>query len=170
MKIALTGFSYSGKTTAGKLIAEKLNLKFYDSDEIIKSSYGDIKQIFLKYGEQYFREIEENTIKDIVLNNNDFVLSLGAGAAQNKNTVKLLKNNTITVWLKTSVENIIKRSEDDHERPLLNGADRVDIIRSLYNKRAGLYDFADIAVSTDNETPNQTANRVIKMIKLQLTK
>lgn len=165
MKIALTGFSLSGKTETGKILAEKLGVEFVDSDKVIENSCGNINSIFSKYGEDYFRTIEEKIIKEIVLNKTDFVLSLGGGAALSKSTVKLLKENAVTVWLKTSIENILKRDNNSQTRPLLNGTDRVKTIKELYDKRQRFYSFADIIIITDNKDQNQTAQEILNIIK-----
>lgn len=165
MKIALTGFSFSGKTTAGKILADKLDIKFIDSDEMIESIYSDIGSIFSEHGEEYFRAIEEKIIKDIVRSNNDFVLSLGAGAVKSPDTVRLLKQNALTVWLTASVENIIARGRNISNRPLLNNKNKEQAVRCLYDQREGLYKFADIALSTDGKTPHQTVQEIINLIK-----
>lgn len=164
MKIALIGFSFSGKTTAGKILAKRLKLEFIDSDEIIEKSYGDINSIFLKQGEEYFRDIEEKIINDIVQNKNNFVLSTGGGAVIRENTVKLLKEHTTAIWLKTSLENIIKRDSKKDDHPKLAGKNREEAIKELYVQRIHLYSFADITVDTDNKTAPKTADEIVKLI------
>jgi len=164
MKIALVGFSFSGKTTVAKILAQKLKLEFIDSDEIIQKIYGDISAIFSQHGEEYFRDIEERIINDIVRNNNNFVLATGGGAVLSEKTSALLKEYTKTIWLKTSLESIIKRDTKKDDHPMLAGRDRVKAVRELYLKRTDVYSFADIDVDTDNKTAAQTADGIIKLI------
>ena len=81
--IILIGMMGAGKSTIGKLLAQKLKVKFIDVDsEIVKNTAMSISDIFSKYGEKYFRDIEANTIKSVFYNK-DLVLSLGGGAFEN---------------------------------------------------------------------------------------
>lgn len=164
MKLALVGFSFSGKTTVGAVLAQKLKLEFIDSDEIIQKTYGHISTIFSSRGEEYFRDIEEKIIKDIVMSKNNFVLSTGGGAVLSERTSALLKERTKTIWLKTSLENIIKRDTNKDDHPMLAGSDRVKAVSELYLKRTDVYSFADIAIDTDNKTAQKTADEIIKLI------
>lgn len=164
MKLALVGFSFSGKTTVGAILAQKLNLEFIDSDEMIQKTYGDISAIFSQHGEEYFRDIEEKIINDIVKNKNNFVLSTGGGAVLSERTSALLKERTKTIWLKSSLESIIKRDTNKNDHPMLAGSDRVKAVSQLYIKRLNLYSFAHITVDTDNKTAAKTADEIIKLI------
>ncbi|NMC56229.1 MAG: hypothetical protein GYA50_03295, partial [Eubacteriaceae bacterium] len=112
----------------------------------------------------YFRDIEERIINDIVQNKNDFVLSTGGGAVLSKKTSALLTRHTKTIWLKTSLENIIKRDTKKDDHPMLAGSDRVKVLSQLYIKRLDLYSFADIIVDTDNKTAPKTADEILKLI------
>ena len=83
-KISLTGMMGSGKTSIGKLLAKKINLPFYDSDEDIEDKLSlKISEIFETYGESWFREQEEKICIDI-LKKEKFVLALGGGAITNE--------------------------------------------------------------------------------------
>ena len=82
--VVLVGMMGSGKTTVGKKLANILNLKNFDSDNEIEKSAGmTISEIFDKYGEQYFREVERKIIEKIFAMNSNFVLSVGGGAFSN---------------------------------------------------------------------------------------
>lgn len=164
MKISLVGFAFSGKSTIGKMLAYKLNIEHFDSDEIIKKSYGDIRDIFAEHGEEYFRDIEEKIINDIVQNKNDFVLSTGGGAVVRDSTIKLLEENTTVIWLKTSLESIIKRDNRKKEHPLFEGEQREETIKKLFSQRINSYAFADITVDTDNKAAKKTVNEILNLI------
>lgn len=164
MKIALIGFSFSGKTTTGKILAQRLKLEFIDSDKIIQELYGDISRIFSEYGEEYFRDIEEKIISDIVENKNNFVLATGGGAVISGKTAKLLKENTTTIWLRASLESIINRDSKKDDHPMLAGKDRYRAVKELYTRRIDLYSFADAEVNTDNKTAEKTVDEIVKII------
>ena len=99
--IAIIGHMGSGKTLIGKLIAQKLNYRFFDSDKLIEeNTQKSIKNIFKDEGESEFRKIEEKTIVNFQ-NKREIVLSLGGGAILSSKTRKILKNQFITVFLDT---------------------------------------------------------------------
>ena len=122
-KITLTGMMGSGKTIIGKLLAKKISIPFYDSDERIESKLNlKISEIFSKYGEKKFRQEEELICKEL-LNKNDFVLALGGGAILNKEIQKLMLGKTLSIWIKTNIDVLFERLKNDRSRPLLNEVD-----------------------------------------------
>ena len=101
-KISLTGMMGSGKTSIGKILANKLNLPFYDSDKCIEDRIDlKISEIFSTYGESWFREQEEKICNDI-LKKEEFVLALGGGAITNKLIRDHIEKNTLLIYLKTN--------------------------------------------------------------------
>ena len=110
-KIVLIGMMGSGKSTIGKILSKILNLDFVDTDILIEKKCGlTIKQIFKKYNENYFRNIEEKLILNILLNKKrPSVIALGGGAFLKKNLQKIILKKTISIWLDSSVNLIYKR-------------------------------------------------------------
>ena len=97
--IVLVGLMGSGKTSLGKALAKLVNLPFLDSDSKIENISGKtIKQLFHGPGEAVFRQIEEETIKDI-LNGNPVVLATGGGAVINKNTATLINKKALSIYM-----------------------------------------------------------------------
>ena len=104
--IVLTGMSGSGKSSVGKVLAEKYHLKFIDIDEqIVLNEKKSINEIFSENGENYFRALEVQTIKNIFEPEN-LVISLGGGAFENDRTRNFLLNNSTVIYLQTSPETI----------------------------------------------------------------
>ena len=102
-KLVLVGMMGSGKTTVAKRLAYLLNLTNYDSDhEIEKSANMSISEIFEKFGEQHFRQVERKIIKNIIFTDSDFVLAVGGGVFTNEQTRSIIKTNATSIWLDAS--------------------------------------------------------------------
>ena len=144
MRIYLIGMPGSGKSTLGKKLAKSLNYEFIDMDNYIeKKSCMFIDEIFDAYGEEYFRELERNTLKEF-LNLDNVIISTGGGIIKNKDNKKLMDGKCI--FLKVDLDELQKRCDNSQTvRPLL----QVKTIKELYNEIKELYDyFKDIEVDT----------------------
>ena len=109
INLTLCGMMGSGKSIVGKLLARKINFNFIDTDKFIKKKIGkSINKIFSENGEEYFRELEEKTIIDI-LQKKKYVISLGGGAILNKRIRNVIKNNSYNIYLKVSIDILTKR-------------------------------------------------------------
>ena len=162
--IVLTGMMGSGKTETGKLLASKLNLSFYDIDTIIEQNENcSISEIFEKKGEDYFRKIEQLTIKNILIPENQ-IISLGGGAFENAETRELLLDKTTVIYLKTSAEIIYERIKNDTTRPLLKNNLTVERINDLIQIREKNYTLAKCVVLTDNKTLEQVAAEITECV------
>ncbi len=136
-----------GKTTVGKLLSKKLNMKFIDTDNYITTQTNtNISEIFEKYGEPYFRDLENELVKKSKI----FVptvLSLGGGTLINKKNISILKNTGKIIYLKASITTIKDRLKNDNTRPLLKKSSNLEI---LYKSRCKTYEeAADITVCAD---------------------
>lgn len=132
MNIALIGMPASGKTTVGRVLSEKLDKTFVDSDdEIIKSENKKIPDIFKEYGEDYFRNVEKNVIKELSMLNSQ-IISTGGGVVLNHENIENLKGNSRVYFLDRPLDMLITTSD----RPL--SSNRVDL-EKRYNERYELY-------------------------------
>lgn len=140
--IALTGFMGSGKTTVGKILADKLNMDFVDIDELIEKREGKkVSDIFNHHGEEYFRELEYKAVCEASKRKN-CVLSTGGGAVTFERNVNALKKNCVIIFLNAPLEKIKENlKESDTVRPLLSPHNRAvhDTISELYLKRLPIY-------------------------------
>lgn len=147
--IVLVGFMGSGKTAAGKRLAQKLGYKFIDTDEIIEKSEGkSITAIFNDEGEKRFRELEARIVRELS-GIKGHVISTGGGIVTNSDNISNLKKAGLVVWLKTSPEIIFKRVAHQTHRPLLNVENPLDEIRRLLALREPFYAEADLSIDTD---------------------
>lgn len=166
MNIILTGMMGSGKTTTALQLAKLTNYKFVDIDlEIEKSLKMKISDIFLNKGEQFFRTLESQKIKELCYNIENKIIALGGGAFEDEGNRKVLTNNGIIIYLKTSADEIFKRIENETEkRPLLKKDFSVEKIIFLLEKRKRNYEKAHIIINTTNKTPYNIAKEILGVI------
>jgi len=164
--IYFIGFMGTGKTTVSKMIAERLNKKWVDLDEIIQEKEGrNIVDIFRDSGEEYFRSIEKEVLKEIADSGN-FIVSTGGGIVIVDENVDIMKKSGILVTLVASPEVIYERLKDDHDRPLLQVPNPMDEIKRLMFERAPFYIKGDIIIDTSFDKPE----KIVEDILLELEK
>ncbi|MBU2529422.1 MAG: AAA family ATPase [Elusimicrobia bacterium] len=167
-KIFLIGFMCSGKTVAGKLLAKRLNLKFKDSDKEIEKIYKKkISAIIQEDGINYFRQIEEKTVKKLI-NKQNIIIAMGGGIMSCKPWPEYLKGKGLSVYLSCSIEELKKRLLiKENTRPQI-GKDSAkktgDAIKKLLIKRLPYYNKADLKLSVTKLSPTQTARKIEKLI------
>ena len=151
--IILCGMPSAGKTSVGKLISKTTGLTFYDSDdEIIKKTGKTPSEIINEQGENYFRDIESEVIKELSIKSGA-VISLGGGAVLREENVTNLKRNGAIIYIKRDV-NLLTSDN----RPI----SQKEGIKALYEKRKSIYEsVSDIIVENDTTIEN-CAKKVIK--------
>jgi shikimate kinase len=152
--IILLGFMGSGKTSVGKLLAETLNYRFLDLDAEIEKNNGlKVPEIFAKFGEKHFRELESREIENLK-GKERCVISLGGGAFCSQKNIDILKQVGLTVWLKADFALIISRlgREETEKRPLLREKEKAE---ELLKSREQFYSQADLVIETGNNKPGE---------------
>lgn len=152
--IILIGFMGSGKTTLGKWISRYAHMNFLDTDEYIEKQQNcSIKQIFATEGEQAFRDMETQVLRELIADVHHTVIAVGGGLPVREENRKLLRNLGTTYYLQTSVDELVHRLLGDATRPLLAGGNVKDKIENLMSAREFLYkEAADQIISTDHKT------------------
>ena len=158
-RIALIGSMASGKSKIGRNIAEKLGFDFVDMDDIIVSREGkSINDIFNTEGEDYFRKVEKELLKELV-QKDKIVISTGGGIVKNDENIKLLKNNCWNILLYASPE--VRSSRINvAKRPLLKGKNVKAIMETLFSERKDKYFKASDVIINRND------NDLVKDIEL----
>jgi len=163
--IVLCGFMGSGKSTIGNLLSRKMGMAFIDLDAYIeKKENKSVSQIFEESGEEYFRQLERDAVKELAYKKS-IILATGGGTLTFQENVDVLRNaDNKIILLDLPVEVVSQRLKNDTKRPLLNRPDKEKVMRELYEKRLPLYrSAADIIVNAAN-SPMQVCMEIISNI------
>lgn len=164
--IFLVGPMGAGKSTIGRQLAEKLHLEFFDSDtEIEKRTGADIAWVFDIEGEEGFRVREETVITDLT-EMQGIVLATGGGSVLSKEVRNRLSARGIVVYLETTIDKQVARTQRDKRRPLLQTEEEPRIVlERLAELRNPMYeDCADIVVRTDEQSAKIVANEIVERL------
>ena len=147
--IILVGMPASGKTTIGKLLAEKLNdYILFDIDSVIEKTNGmKISEIFAKYSEDYFRKLEYDTIKLVCTGKNKIISTGGCSFENPDNRATLLKFGKV-FYLKSDLDVLYYRLSEDSSRPLLQRENPKKVLENMLKKREENYQRAHYTVDT----------------------
>lgn len=162
--IYLVGFMGSGKSTVGRLLAERIGWHFVDLDAEIETAEGiSILKIFESRGEREFRRIEREKMREHVRTiecGRPAVLALGGGAIVQPENFALIENNGITIWLDCPFETVQRRVAPASHRPLAR--DPVSFAR-LYESRRESYARADYRIPVESDDPDATVEAVLRL-------
>ena len=166
--ITLIGMMGSGKTSCGIILARKLGVSFIDIDSIIELEEKlKINEIFDRFGEKYFRSIEEKLtflkIRECLKQNIKAIISLGGGGFESKKTQKFLLNNSKVIWLNTDIKILSNRIGNAFNRPMIKGNVETNL-KMLLDKRIKNYQKSHLKINTDNLSINDLCNKIIKGI------
>lgn len=163
--ISLIGMMGCGKTTTARELAKVLpDFKLVDIDEEIEKSSGKkISEIFLKYGETHFRELESAKIKLYAKSNNQ-IISAGGGAFENPDNRKLFLENSTVFFLKASPETIFERIKSETHRPLLKKNFSIEKISHILMLREKNYSKAHYTIDTNGKSPYNIVEEILGVI------
>lgn len=153
--VVLVGLMGAGKSTVGRRLADRLGVKFVDSDSEIEAAADlTIPEIFERFDEQYFREGERRVIARL-LADEPCVLATGGGAFLSSENREIIGEGGVSVWIKADLETLWERVKDKSTRPLLNGEDPKGVLTDLLEERYPLYGEADIVVNSAAGDPHE---------------
>lgn len=160
--IYLIGFMGTGKSTVAKALTASTNMKCIEMDELIeKQQQMAITDIFAKYGEQHFRDLETALLESLKSEEN-LVVSCGGGSVLRDENAAMMKEHGCIVWLTATPETIFERVKDSTNRPILNGNMNIEYIRGLMEKRSARYEaVADIKVATDGKNAEKICEEIL---------
>lgn len=137
--IVFIGFMGSGKTSVGRLVAQRLGFQFVDTDAVVVERAGmQIPEIFARHGEPWFRDHETSALSSLGILSRA-VISTGGGVVLRPENRKLLRELGFVVWLTASEEVIFERVSRNKKRPLLQTADPRRTVHELLEQRHDLY-------------------------------
>jgi len=166
-RILLVGFMGSGKSSVGSNLAARLGWRFADADDVVEREQGmTIAHIFSKLGEPRFRELEHDVIQTLLMEERVVVAS-GGGWSAVPGRLDDLSAHTVTVWLRVSAEEAVRRAgEQPCSRPLLSVSDALSAARELLRMRAPLYAEAQHEVDTEGFSVEDVSTRVLMLLGL----
>ena len=163
--ILLIGLPGSGKTTLGRMVAERLGAGFIDCDTmIVRKMQMPIAHIFGVHGEQRFRELEQEAMTS-ALQGEPAVLSPGGGWAVQPGQLELARSNTFIIYVKTMAMTAARRAGSDNTRPMLTGEDPLEVMRNLLKEREPFYNKADAEVKNDTKPLETVADEIVALAR-----
>jgi shikimate kinase len=163
MNVVLIGYRGTGKSTVGKLVAERLGRVLVSTDaEIVKLAVQNIPEIVEQHGWEYFRDLETKICQDLG-GRDGVVVDTGGGAILRSKNVESLKRTGKLFWLTAPVETIAKRIGTDTQRPSLTGTKSfIDEIQDVLRERTPKYQAAaDYIIETDGKSTTQVADEIL---------
>lgn len=164
-RAVLIGLPGSGKSTIGRRLAKALGVTMLDTDAVIEETTGrTIADIFANDGEQEFRRIEEEVVRE-ALDSHDGVLSLGGGAITTAGVRDALAGHTV-IYLEISASEGIRRTGGNSTRPLLAGGDRAEKYRALMAQRVPIYRrVSTMRINTNRRNPGAVVRTVVARLE-----
>nr|WED69867.1 shikimate kinase AroK [Pectobacterium colocasium] len=166
--IFLVGPMGAGKSTIGRQLAQQLNMEFFDSDQEIERRTGaDVGWVFDVEGEEGFRDREEKVITNELTEKQGIVLATGGGSVKSRETRNRLSARGVVVYLETTIEKQLARTQRDKKRPLLQvETPPREVLEALAKERNPLYEeIADVTIRTDEQSAKVVANQIINMLE-----
>ena len=164
--LALVGYRGTGKTTVGRIVAERLNRPFHDADDVLRTRFGrSIRSIFRDLGEPVFRDWEEQVLAELT-RDRSAVIATGGGAIVRETNRWALRDFGFVVWLKADPSTLharlsVHRGATD-DRPGLTAAGTLQEITEVLAHRLPLYrEVADAMIETEGRSPQQVAEAVL---------
>ncbi|WP_338356839.1 shikimate kinase [Yeosuana marina] len=172
MIVILIGYMASGKSTIGKILAEKLHYDFIDLDSYIESNEGiSVQNIFKNKGEIYFRKLETLFLNEIIDTKNNVILSLGGGTPCYGKNMSIIQNasHVKSFYLKASISFLVNRLKTRKgKRPLIAHLETEDELTEFIGKhlfeRAPYYEQANFKISIDNKSRNKIAKEIVSYL------
>jgi shikimate kinase len=164
--LVLTGMMGVGKSSIGKPLSERLNMKFIDIDKIIeKTENATIRNIFDEKGEKYFRNLEKNITLEH-LKKSKCIIALGGGSFINPDVRVVVLDECISFWLDSSIETLMKRSFDVNKRPLLNKNNLKENLQTIYKERKDIYKLANYRINCDKDNKFLIIDKIVKVYEI----
>ena len=166
--IVLVGFMGTGKTSVAKKLAECLQMSIIDTDDIVVEDSGmDIADIFARYGEVHFRDLESAAVRKAA-NLENHVISTGGGVVLRESNLEMLKRNGVVFCLTATSEEIWRRVGSATHRPLLQAPNPLGHIEQMLIERRPFYARADYEISTTGLSIKAVTDKIIEIFQQNL--
>jgi shikimate kinase len=162
-RVFLIGMMGAGKSTVGRLMARRCGFEFIDCDRELEARSGvSIATIFELEGEESFRRREAALIDELTQRPHT-VLATGGGAILGEDNRRHLRERGLVIYLRASVDEIVRRTKKDRARPLLQTSDRRGRIAQLLTEREEMYaQIAHVTVQSNAGNPNRLVAKILE--------
>lgn len=160
--VALVGLRGAGKSTVGALLARRLKLPFVEMDDRITEASGlSLDQLFDLHGERYYRRLEQEIIRQILVRGEPAILAAAGGVVNEPSSWRMLLEETTVVWLRARPEEHWNRvvAQGDR-RPMADNPGAMEELRALLAAREPIYAAAPISIDTSDRTPEDLAEEL----------
>ncbi len=170
MLIFLVGYMACGKSTIGRKLNQRLNYQLYDTDKLIVDTEGiSVSELFNTKGEEYFRSCESNTLKELIINNKDAIISTGGGTPIWGDNMQLMNEAGLTIYIARKAENIAKRISPygREKRPKLRGLNDEELIQVMKEgiaERDSKYREAKFIIEADRYSDDMILDIIAKRV------
>jgi len=166
-RVALIGLRGSGKSTLGRLLAERLNVPFIELDREIENRSGaSLSEIFDMFGQDTFRRAEREALDDVLRRHQHFVIATSGSIVTEPGTLELLLSSCFTVWVRAEPEDYMKRVMAQGDmRPMAKSARAMEDLISILRSREPLYAKADAILLTSGKTPQQNLDELLLLAR-----
>ena len=167
-RIALIGLRGGGKSTLGRLLAERLGVPFIELDrEIEKRSGASLSEIFEMFGQETFRRAEREALSEVLRQHQNFVIATSGSIVAEPSTLELLLSSCFTVWVRADPQEHMKRVMAQGDmRPIANSSRAMEDLVSILKSREPLYAKAEVALATTGKTPEQNLAELLPLISI----
>ncbi len=167
-RIALIGLRGGGKSTLGRLLAERLSIPFIELDrEIERRSGATLSEIFDMFGQETFRRAEREALDDVLRQHQNFVVATSGSIVTEPGTLELLLASCFTVWVRAEPKEHMGRVMAQGDmRPMAHSTRAMDDLVSILKSREPLYAKAEVALSTTGKTPDQNLAELLRLIEV----
>lgn len=164
--VFLIGFMGTGKSTIASYLNRNYGMDVVEMDQVIVERSGmEISELFVKYGEEYFRDLETSLLEELKTKQNT-IISCGGGVVLRKKNVALMQESGKIVLLKAEPQTILERVKNDKSRPLLDGKKNLDAIRALMKGRCEKYEVAaDIILTVDGRKVEEICKTLLNELQ-----
>jgi shikimate kinase len=170
MNLILIGYRGSGKSAVGRRLADRLKMKFLDTDDLIEERQGvPINDIVKSHGWGHFRKLEATIIKEIS-NGDHLIIAPGGGAVLDTDNVRALRKNGIIIWLKADRETLLERMNQDpgtnRQRPTLTGKGTLEELKEVMSLREPIYErVSEIQIDTSTLDVEAVVGNILTVLK-----
>lgn len=165
-RVCLVGLRGAGKSTLGKLLAERMNLEFVELNRDIEDQSGmPLSEIMAFYGQEGYRKLERQALERVVAKPEAVIVAVAGGVVSEPETFNFLLRNFHVVWLKAEPEEHMNRvlSQGDH-RPMTGNPKAMEELNSILTSRETLYARAEFILNTTDRSPDQSVVELEAMV------